>query len=197
MEPSLQDGDSALTAAVESLPDWFLFAVPLLGLGMLFAVGIGAFGIWMVLNQLRRLETLAQRLDLLEGLQVSLKSLVAGRSDLDLRRIEHALLEIRAGQKRLHETLLRFAEATAEVELAPAPSKTPGIAERIVNRLIALGYERVQILTTSDELGAMVEGEGEVVVEARRYGALCKGRILLRDGVIVEVKLQPAYSLFP
>jgi hypothetical protein len=35
------------------------------------------------------------------------------------------------------------------------------------------------------------------LVEARRGGVQCKGRVLVRDGVVVDVEVKPAYSMFP
>ena len=38
---------------------------------------------------------------------------------------------------------------------------------------------------------------GDVVVEARREGVLCKGRVRIRAGRIDSVQLQPAFPIFP
>ena len=40
-------------------------------------------------------------------------------------------------------------------------------------------------------------GVGEVLVEARRNGVACKGRVLVRGGVVTDVELKPVYTAFP
>jgi hypothetical protein len=43
----------------------------------------------------------------------------------------------------------------------------------------------------------MAHQGGDVLVEARREGALCKGRVRIRSGRIESVQLQPAFPIFP
>jgi hypothetical protein len=73
------------------------------------------------------------------------------------------------------------------------------LADRIVTRLLALGYERVQLVTPFAKIAELLEGagDGEVTVEARRDGAACKGKLLVKRGAIADVQLQSAYSTFP
>jgi hypothetical protein len=52
-------------------------------------------------------------------------------------------------------------------------------------------------VTPPDELARMASADGQVVVEARREGALCKGRVAIREGRIDGVHLEPAYTAFP
>jgi len=80
-----------------------------------------------------------------------------------------------------------------------------GLGGRLVDTCIAFardtGYERVRLVTPASELEQLAAGEaggsGELVVEARRDGVLCKGRVLLRRGALTDVEIQPAYKLFP
>ena len=195
------DSVQPAAAAIDVLPSWFLVSIPLLGLGLLFIVGIGVAGLWTLQNHVRRLEELAGRLAMLESIQASLKVLCGQRGDLDVRRLEHVLIEIREGQKRLDETLLSTLENSRARGVEIIPQGSPAnLADRVVNRLVALGYERVQILTPSAELGALANGaedEGEIVVEARRHGAACKGRVQVRSGMLADVHMQPTYGAFP
>lgn len=211
MDPS--EEPEVLAAALEALPNWFVFGVPLIGLGLLLVLSIGVLGLWTLLNHVRRIEQLSQRLDLLENLLVSLKSLAAEGKQLDVRRIEHVLLEIRDGQKRLDETLISTREAARSqgFEGLPMQQSGGGLSDRVVNRLVALGYERIQLLTPLAEIESLERAapreagsgaeqrsaEGEIFVEARRHGAICKGRIQVRDGQLSEVQLQPTYGAFP
>jgi hypothetical protein len=69
------------------------------------------------------------------------------------------------------------------------------LAERTTNRLLALGYERIQVLNDADELAALEDGE--VRVEALREGVVCKGRVLVRAGHLAEVEMRTAHGMFP
>lgn len=188
--------DAGLMAA---LPDWFLLAVPLLGLTIVFVLVAGVVGVWSLLAQLRAQEPRLAKLDQLGEIRNAMKRLTEERDELGLRRLEHALLEIRDGQKRLEEHLMRLAESShgSELELVPHVGSSPNLNDRVLNRLISMGYERVQLLTPASELAEVASEGGDVRVEARRHGALCKGRVAVRDGSIVEVSLKPAYGTFP
>lgn len=190
----------ALLQAPES-SDWLLSTIPwLLGLCAV-AAGATAAGVWLLHTRLRELARLAERLSALEPIQTTLARVAREREDLDLRRIEHVLIEIRDGQRRLEDSLLRASQVAYHGEAARgAPAADgAGLSERIVQRLIAHGYEHVQVVPTLEELAKLFEGGGshEVLVEARRAGVQCKGRVLVRDGVVVEVEVKPAYSMFP
>ncbi|HVS11884.1 MAG TPA: hypothetical protein VMS76_18605 [Planctomycetota bacterium] len=191
-----------MPSADPSLPVWVVTSLPWLAGALVLAAAAGAVGTWLLLARVRELERLGGKLDALERLESALAKLAAERGDLDLRRIEHALLEIRDLQRRLEDALLR----TVQVARAPggaaasAGEGTAGLSERIVTRLVALGYERVQLVTPlaeMDELCASESTSGDVLVEARRNGVLCKGRVRVRGGVLAEVEMQPAYAVFP
>lgn len=185
--------DLALGLATGELPGWFGYVVPALGLALLGVAGGCAYGLAAALAGLRRLEQRLERLEALDGIEASVKHLSSGKSDLDLRRIEHALLEIRADQRRLHDTMLQVFERGGSRAEPGAPA---GLAERAVNRLVAMGYERVQVLSPAAELAEM-GADGEILVEARRHGALHKGRVLVRQGAVDEVVMQGPYAFFP
>ncbi len=197
MDPS--DEPAMLSAAFDALPNWFVFGVPLIGLGLMLVLAIGVVWLWTLIQHARRIEVYAARLQALESVAAALKGLGSGGKELDLRRIEHVLIEIRDGQKRLDDELLATlqSERARGLEAFPAQGVSVGLGDRVVNRLVALGYERVQLLTPASEVAAFAQGDGEIVVEARRYGALCKGRVHVRDGLLADVQLQPTYGAFP
>lgn len=166
--------------------------------------------LWTLVNRQRALEDVLTRLDRLEEIRAQVAKLAASGGDLDLRRLEHVLIDIRDGHKRLEERLLQLAEVahsapTMEVPMpstAREPERKSGgaLSERVVNRLLAMGYERIQVVTPIDELQAMLDGEeqaGDVLVEARRAGAACKGRVAIRAGSISGVELKSAHAMFP
>ena len=169
------------------------------------AVGacLAAAATWRMLARVREVADRTRALEHLEELTRDVRALASDRSDLDLRRIEHVLVELRDTQIRLEDALLRHAEATREAILrgdsstALAIPAGDGIGERAVNRLLALGYERVQLVTRAEKLAELSTRDGEILVEARRDGVLNKGRVLVREGRIANVELHPAYSIFP
>ncbi len=178
-------------------PEWWPEAVLWLGLGLLVVAGVAAAGVWALLRRVDALGTQLRRLETLEELERNLSRWLAERDDLDLRRIEHLLIDLRDGSKRVEELLLRAGELRAEAREALVPVAAAGLGERVVNRLLALGYERIELVTPHPELEAFAGTGGDVLVEARREGVLCKGRVRIRAGRIDAVQLQPAFAIFP
>ena len=164
-----------------------------------------AIALCVLVVRLRRFEAgQTQQVEHLAALRASLERLAATHADLDLRRLEHALIDMRDTERRTADLLLAFTERSARESLGPnanlAPIAAPSagaLSERIVTRLVALGYERIVLITPHAALEALLAGEGHVQVEARRDGAACKGRVHVRQGAIVDVQIQSAYSIFP
>ncbi len=168
------------------------------------AVGVVLLGVLVVLAgsllaELRRVHQRLERLDRLEDLRAQLARLVDSSGGLDLRRIEHVLIDLRELQKRLEERLLAAVEVARgrDAAVAGGAGGGPGLAERAVSRLLAMGYERVRVLTPPEELARIAQEGGDVVVEARRDGAIAKGRVLVRDGAITDVEMRTAHTMFP
>jgi len=185
------------TELAAALPGWWPEALLWLGLGVLVALVVAALGIWTLVARLRSLREDARSLETLGELKRSLDRLLAGREELDLRRIEHLLIDLRDGARRLEDGILRLHESQPVESDALRPARAPALGERIVNRLLALGYERVELLVAPEALAQLDRGDGQVIVEARREGVLHKGRVVLHAGRIDAVHLQPAFPLFP
>ncbi|MFO1010094.1 MAG: hypothetical protein U1F29_08540 [Planctomycetota bacterium] len=160
----------------------------------------------LLLRLVQRVEALEKRLgapDELAGIARGVQELARAHAELDLRRIEHVLIDLRDGQKRVEDRLLGALEAqssraTTSSALEPVHQALQStLPERIVTRLLALGYERIQFVTPVAEVQKLSAGDGEVAVEARRDGAPCKGRVVVRNGAIADLQLQSAYSIFP
>lgn len=155
---------------------------------------------WRALQAVQRAEQRLEGLGHLEGLDKRVKALVESQGGLDLRRLEHLLVDLRDLQRRSDERVSQVLEAA---QRTPAEPPTPGappaarLSERVVNRLVSLGYERIELLTNAEEFEALAEGDGEVVVEARRGGAAYKGRVQVKQGAIVSVALKAPYEIFP
>ena len=141
----------------------------------------------------RQLSTLAE-------LDQKLGRLVAARDDLDLRRLEHVLVDVRDTQRRLEDAFLRATEigtsGGAQATAVAVPASPESIGERVLNRLLVLGYEKVQIVTRQEKLAELARRDGEVLVEARRDGVLHKGRVVLRGGRLTSVEIHPGRDPF-
>jgi hypothetical protein len=158
---------------------------------------------------LRRLERRLGSLDRLQGLETALQKLAEREAAIDLRRTEHTLLDVRDQLKRLEERLLAVSErgvreqserngtGTELVRVTTPASIASLVTDRILARLLALGYERIQIVTSTDDLAKLGDTDGAAIVEARRDGALCKGRVRVAHGLVGAIEVQPAYSAFP
>lgn len=163
--------------------------------------------LWLLVSRQRGLEQRLKGLERLDEIKKHVAKLSDSGAGLDLRRLEHVLIDIRDGQKRLSERLLQLAESAhregvTETEIIPAarePERHAGssLGERITNRLLAMGYERIQLLSSTAELAELIDEDGEVGVEARRDGAACKGRISIRGGTIADVELKSTHTMFP
>ena len=172
-------------------------------------LGACAAAVWVLVVRLGKVEKQLAGIDRLEEIQKTLQKFQEDASALDLRRVEHALIDIRDGQKRVEDRTLAVLEAAqggprTPGALAPAGAAAGGstgtaLADRIVTRLLALGYERIQLVTPMARIAELAGGaaDGDISVEARRDGAACKGRILVSKGAIADVQIQSAYSIFP
>jgi len=182
------------TPTTQAAADW-------LGPALLWLVGalcvLSAFSAWLFWRQQELLAELGGKLAALErlaGIETSVRGLSDARGDLDLRRIEHVLVDLRNAQRGLEDALLRAIERGSAAGAAPA---APGLSDAITNRLLALGYERVQIAAAADELARLESADGDVLVEARKSGVAHKGRVLVRGGRIHAVEIQPPFAVFP
>jgi hypothetical protein len=178
-----------------------------LGAGLAAA---GAVAAWLILGRLKRAEAAVERLTRLDEIGAHVKALSEREDDLDLRRLEHVLIDIRDGQRRVEDRMLALVEARAGESLTGdrAPTSTSAmqpagaaagaaLTDRIVTRLLALGYERITFVTASADIARIASEAGAITVEARRDGAACKGRVIVAEGRIEDLQIQSAYSTFP
>lgn len=181
---------------LQSDPLLLVLCVALLAAGVLTAVAA-----WQIQARIRAAEKHLARLEDLAPLRQRVEQLAGAQPELDLRRLEHVLLDLRDAQKRTEERMLALIESgrgAAGPNLpVPAAASSALLAERIVTRMLSLGYERVQLVTPLSELEPLLAGEGAVTLEARRDGVSCKGRVKIKSGAIADVQMQSAYSAFP
>lgn len=176
--------------------------------------GLALVGVVLLVLVTRRIARLGASLDkrheVLSSIEANLGALTEGSRDASMQRITHLLIEIRDGQKRVAERLAQNSEAMVSAreaaaaheatDLATEPGANRGIGvyrDRILSRLVALGFEQIEIVTLAEELPRVFKDGGEVIVEARRGGAHYKGRVLVDNDSIAEVALRSAYEMFP
>jgi len=197
--------------AIVALPRAALLALagadldPTLVVGLVLVALIGALAllVFQVRERLARQRGELEPLAHLKAIEAAVRRIAEQRDGLDLRRLEHVLIDIRDAQRRLEERLIATFESqqAQDVVLPQRPlvdaARGGRLAERITARLLAMGFERIEILTPADEFERLIDGDGEVVVEARRGGAPHKGRVALRDGSISDVRMREGYEAFP
>ena len=107
--------------------------------------------LYQVHARLQRQRTELGALRHLEPIEGAVRRLSDERGGLDLRRLEHVLIDIRDGQRRLEERLMAVVENLQGRELVlPPPAPGEGafggrLAERVTGRLLAMGFERIEI----------------------------------------------------
>jgi len=161
-----------------------------------------AVGVWVLFLLYRRSESLDARLKELEGLgrlEASLSSLKEGMDSVDLERLEHLVEDLRDTNRRIGRQLLELTERTVAEEAPQEANRPVGamLGERITNRLIVLGCERIELLVGAGDLERIAAEGGEVGFEARRDGAMAKGRVEVADGRLVNVDISTSHQMFP
>lgn len=171
---------------------------------LLVCLGLVALFTLQTARQLAKLRRELNPVRQLEAIEQHLAKLVGDEGSPELRRVEHVLVDIRDGQKRFEERIVGLTEsqgrAASSGESAPQAagfSHSAGLAERVVTRLLAMGYERIEVLSSVEEQALLLEEGGSLVVEARRGSSLHKGRVLIENGGIVDVQLRSALRAFP
>ena len=166
---------------------------------VLALLGACAVALWVMVARLgeieRRLAGQARN-DESKGAATASNS---ARESLDLQRIEQVLTEIRDGSKRLEDALLRSLSAGRPVSsaLEGSAGQAVDLSERITNRMLALGYERIVVITPREQFEHIFQSGGDVLVEARRDAVPCKGKAIFRGGALVDIAMQSAYATFP
>ncbi len=155
--------------------------------------------LWLLVIRAKDLSESADRWSALDKIHSQLGKLVGERSDIDLRRLEHVLLDVRDGLKKVEGAFLDSVQQGRSPDggTAAGAGGPREISERVVNRLLALGYERVELAAEDEQLAAVAGGDGAVLVEAQRGGSLYKGRVHFENGAIRDVDMRSSHSTFP
>lgn len=111
-------------------------------------------------------------------------------------RVE-ALAELREAMRKLEERLSRL-QASPRVGAEISPGEMAGSSpiaghEAVVEaELRRLGFGKIRLLASQPD-----PASGELPVEAQKDQIEYKGRVILRDGAVVECRLTPSYEVFP
>jgi len=170
-----------------------------IGSGCLLALGIVIWQLRSVTAALRAQARELDRLQRLEAIADSLEAMAEGADQLGRRRLEHVLIDIRDGHRRFEERWLAQSgkQSVQGGGLPVYESPAGSLSERVTNRLLAMGFERIDVLTPIEELQVIGDGSGKVRVEAKRAGVAHKGHVELREGAIADVHLRDSYDAFP
>ena len=87
--------------------------------------------------------------------------------------------------------------ASASASSDANSSTAASVVQAIRANLSAQGYTHVEIITSPADMDAELLGSGQMTVEAKRGGAIFKGRVLLEDGQVVDAQLRPSHQIFP
>ena len=183
--------------------DWPLYAL-LLGLAILCGGVLWVGSLLMrILARQAAPSPVGRDVEILEQIEGHLAEVRQNQgAALDLRRIEHLLADVREGNKRLYEQILSSQHSASGVDSPAQATAGDGrhawpLADRVVARLSALDFERIEILTPKEQLLQWEQGDGQVLVEARRSGATYKGRIPVQGGSLGEIQMRPSHTIFP
>jgi len=169
----------------------------LLSIAILAAAGVVI--LFTLAKRLREISERLEQLDRLEGLERSLSGLKEVGEAVDLERLEHLVEDLRDTNRRIGRQLVDLTEQSVTEQDLQETSRPVGplLGERITNRLIVLGCERIELLVGAGDLEHIAAEGGEVAFEARRDGAMAKGRVEVADGRLVNVDISTSHQMFP
>ncbi|MCB9899311.1 MAG: hypothetical protein H6825_15000 [Planctomycetes bacterium] len=175
----------------------------LVGLAILAALVVG--GSLLLVRRLDALDERLGRLDDIDGLARRVQRLAAELDRKELNaQIQTKLTEVGEAERRLGaavgELRQQIDELTERIEAGlSGPGRRPeglelGATEIVRRHLEDEGFQSVRVLSDLTRLDGLT---GRVVFEATRRGAMHKGHVSLRDGVIDDETIRAAYSAFP
>lgn len=148
-------------------------------------------------SYLREIAGLRQLNERLQGVSDSLKRVSISTLEDRVDMVHAELREIREAALRLERT---FSERPVAIE-APALTTEPTLSEAdrvrtvVESRLLALGYGSLHILTDLNTV-SLDEG-GEVTVECEKAQIAHKGKVVVGNGGVRDVRLQSVTQSFP
>lgn len=174
----------------------------LIGLAILAALGVG--GALLLARRLDVIQRDLGRLDDIDGLTRRVQRLAAELDRKELNdQLQSKLTEVSEAERRLGAAVGDLAQQVAQVAerveaalgAVPRVTEHPVGATDIVRRhLETEGFSSIRVLSDLSRLQGLT---GRVVFEAVRGGAMHKGHVALREGVVEDETVRSAYSAFP
>lgn len=147
------------------------------------------------LREITGLKALNERL---ERVAQSIERVRLDRTEQGLSQLHDDLVTLVEGQARLERALRRADAAPAPVAVAAvAVEATPAdrIRDAVTHRLLSMGYGNLRLLS---ELGsASLDDRTEILVECERNHMGYKGKVVTRNGAVVDVQVQSVTQAFP
>ena len=147
------------------------------------------------LQEIGGLKALNERL---ERVAQSIERVRLDRTEQGLAQLHDDLVAIAEGQTRAERALRRVetvptpaALTAAVVETSPAQR----IREVVAHRLLSMGYGNLRLIT--DLSTASLDDRTEVLVEGERNHIGYKGKMVTRNGAVLDVQLQSVTQAFP
>jgi hypothetical protein len=147
------------------------------------------------LREIAGLKLLNERL---QGVSQTLERVRLDRTEEALGLLHDDLVALNDAAARVERLLRQEQEAASpragspEAVAAAPPARLRQIVE---DRLLSLGYGNLRILT--DLTGATLEDQRELIVECEKGHMPCKGKVVTRNGAIIDVQLQTVARTFP
>ncbi|MEZ6037703.1 MAG: hypothetical protein R3F29_09500 [Planctomycetota bacterium] len=117
------------------------------------------------------------------------------RLHYDLEDLREATGEVRHAVVQIPTLVVQQGESEVVVPAVRPESQSARLVGLVESRLLQLGYRKLRLL--SDLTDADVATEVEVQVECERRGMPVKGRVVLRNGSVHDIVLQPVTQMFP
>lgn len=136
----------------------------------------------------------------LERIAQSLERVRLDRAEQGLGQLHEDLLAVGEALARVERATRRSAEvapATTVVSAASVVEQPPAtrVRDLVTDRLLSLGYGNLRLL--SDLRDVALDDRAEVVVECERNHIGYKGKVVTRNGAVLDVQLQPVVQAFP
>jgi hypothetical protein len=170
----------------------------------LFFVGL-LVGYLLVHLRLVRFERYLAEITGLKALNERLERVAQSIERVRLDRAEQALATLHDDLQAIVEGQSRLERAMRRVEAAPGPALAAPLAadvapaqrirDAVSHRLLSLGYGNLRLL--NDLTAATLDERTEVLVECERNHIGYKGKVVTRNGAVVDVQVQSVTQAFP
>ena len=154
----------------------------------------------LVHMRLVKFESYLKELTELRQLNERLKAVADAMERVNVERLEEGLQLLHEDAKdvsELAEKMDRKLTQSRGERVAATPDVTGGerILAAVEERLFQLGYQKLRILT--DVRHVRVEDEVEIQVECEKRMMPYKGKVVARNGAIVDVDIHSVVGMFP